>query len=540
MTLDGRRLLPRSGQLIEDQITVSRALLGLDVQSNRQLSYRVVNISSASRLKNGELFLGLTGFGKEIPDRQDQGRRGNLAVIQHTSQKQKIMEQLAVLPIDTPQQALAWRKQIQAWIGFVQPETASVWVLQLAQLYLDQGQPELAAEAIELVANRWPDHAFGPASMKWLIQYYSSAECTNLAFHQTAGLRARAKTEQSSATIGTTAVMRDEGVVQSIWIPIPQQELMQGEQASVAEADDEQPVDEFAQFSEARRQRASLHLSRLRQRDPDLALGAEYRFIEAQLTAQQYGWLPAANLLKLLTKRAAEDPEFAMAARREIQIQGENQELRKTIPVIRTTERPFLDGKMDDQVWRDLQSADKLIFRSALGTKTPGPDRFGFAYDDEFLYAIIVNQKVAGQSYNSSDAKATTRDPDLGRRDRIEINLDSDRDYCSTMQFSVDCRGWAAENCFGCVGWNPDWFVARGQNAESWIVEIAIPLEQLAGSVPTSGEVWAIDIRRLSYDSSDLWKSENSGGSPRIHSPKTGLRTGLCSHPEQFQLLEFE
>ena len=137
------------------------------------------------------LFEDLDRFGKEMPRRSLTGGRGNIEMIRQMSQKQKAMRQLMAIEIKTPQDALVWRKQVQSWIGLLNEDTAGVWIMQLAQHYLESGKSERAAQTIEYLANRWPDHALSPTAMTWLIRYYASSEFSRLAFDEAKELQSQ-------------------------------------------------------------------------------------------------------------------------------------------------------------------------------------------------------------------------------------------------------------------------------------------------------------------------------------------------------------
>jgi hypothetical protein len=152
----------------------------------------------------------------------------------------------------------------------------------------------------------------------------------------------------------------------------------------------------------------------------------------------------------------------------------------------RTSVRPHLDGKLDEPLWR---SADELRL---TGEEIP---EVRLAYDEEFLYVAIRCPKQAGVDY-AADKRPRERDADLSARDRMELRIDTDRDFGSAFELEIDDRGWARDACWGDARWNPQWFIAASGDGETWTAEAAIPLAELAAEPPTARHVWAVSARR--------------------------------------------
>jgi hypothetical protein len=75
--------------------------------------------------------------------------------------------------------------------------------------------------------------------------------------------------------------------------------------------------------------------------------------------------------------------------------------------------------------------------------------------------------------------------------------LDVDRDYTTCYRFVVDHRGWLWEACLDMEIWNPEWYVAAAENEDRWMIEAAIPFEQLVPSAPAARDVWAVGLHRV-------------------------------------------
>jgi len=186
----------------------------------------------------------------------------------------------------------------------------------------------------------------------------------------------------------------------------------------------------------------------------------------------------------------------------------------------RTTSRPYLDGKLDDDCWHNAVPLPLSTTAGDLGAefgckeaiergfkeKGGKPDaqamrealaegtRAAFAFDDEHLYVAVVCRHPAGMKKDKVEKRG--RDMDLRAFDRVSILIDLDRDYQTYYQLQVDQRGALAEDCWGDRTWNPRWFVAVNAEETGWTAEIAIPLSELTGDVVTPGKLWAVNVVR--------------------------------------------
>jgi hypothetical protein len=185
----------------------------------------------------------------------------------------------------------------------------------------------------------------------------------------------------------------------------------------------------------------------------------------------------------------------------------------KPVAACKRTSRPHLDGKLNDDCWKDAVPAYLATTAGELGTDfgcretierdakenrtRPEPDagtRALFAFDDEYLYVAVVCRHPAGMKREKLEKRG--RDADLRSFDRVSLLIDLDRDYQTYYHLQVDQRGCLAEDCWGDRTWNPNWFVAVHSEATRWTVEIAIPRSELTGEPISIGKVWACNIVR--------------------------------------------
>ena len=155
--------------------------------------------------------------------------------------------------------------------------------------------------------------------------------------------------------------------------------------------------------------------------------------------------------------------------------------------------RPRLDGQLTDDIWR---TATRLELSSAQHDDDAWPAAAMLAGDAEFLYLAISCRQAPTATYPDTPGPRP-RDPDLSDRDRVDVLIDTDRDYASYYRLTVDHRGWCGEACFGNVQWNPTWYVANAISGDEWTIEAAIAWTELAPQGPQTNDVWAFGVQRI-------------------------------------------
>ena len=150
---------------------------------------------------------------------------------------------------------------------------------------------------------------------------------------------------------------------------------------------------------------------------------------------------------------------------------------------VHATERPRLDGRLDDAVWRQ---AKPVALHSGLHDDSQWPAAVMLAHDAEFLYLGIRCRQAPGARYEAASGRRV-RDADLSAHDRVDVFLDLDRDFATYYRLTIDHRGWTNDSCCGDSTWDPKWYVAARTEGGYWTVEAAIPLRELT-SPPSRGE----------------------------------------------------
>ena len=212
------------------------------------------------------------------------------------------------------------------------------------------------------------------------------------------------------------------------------------------------------------------------------------------------------NALAELSQRP---DEFGLYAKSEMQLRSAASPALPLLNLPRQTERPFLDGRLTDSIW---ENAEEILLRSAGGRRgLRGQDAdaqsdisiddarsFGMlAWDEEFLYIAARLEKTPSQNNPVELAAARSHDAKHGDKDRFEIELDTDRDYVTSFQLTIDESGQTSDRCWMLTRWNPQWYVAVDSDETAWRIEAAIPFSELASRPTKPGDLWTIQMRRV-------------------------------------------
>ncbi|NOY42326.1 MAG: hypothetical protein GXP26_10885 [Planctomycetes bacterium] len=166
---------------------------------------------------------------------------------------------------------------------------------------------------------------------------------------------------------------------------------------------------------------------------------------------------------------------------------------KQTLACPQATERPHLDGLLDDPLWKSASTT--LLASPQQNPPTAASTQVQLTHDAKFLYLAIRCTKLPNVAY-LSDNRPRTHDADLAKHDHVHIQLDLDRDYATTFQLSIDHRGQTADTCWLDASWNPRWYVAAHQDESHWTIEAAIPWQELTRTPPQPGEAWTLAIKR--------------------------------------------
>jgi len=194
---------------------------------------------------------------------------------------------------------------------------------------------------------------------------------------------------------------------------------------------------------------------------------------------------------------------------------GNEEDNLKTYSTIRlSTERPVIDGRLDDSCWKTGKWEGEFIqFIPHEGAKPSQKSEFQILYDDKNIY-------VAMRAYEKEPDKiqrfAGMRDEFTG--DMMGICFDSYHDRRTGFEFDLTAYGQKIDlvltNPMAWDGsWNPVWEGKVGLEDSAWVAEMEIPLSQLRYSIKDV-QVWGLHcwrwIGRLQEESD--WEKQSLTG----------------------------
>ena len=500
---------PRLGSALADWAGPARQLLPVTRESSPDSWELRLLSSTASNTDNArDLFNGLQlAPGSEARRRIANLAEGDIDQMRRLAARRRQLQTLLRRSAGNP----AWAGEVANVIDGMDATSGGELLFQLAEQYRATGKLDLAADTYTMLARRWPDYPLADPALRWLVQFYASGELAQRMADRTALNLRQAKAESVGSSV---------------------------KQASgVANLDsDSQPTVGLSRDDRLRR--AKLLGEYLEKARPALYAEPSVRF-PLVVAERELGFgNPASRYFLTLHQLPASDPWRRCAETEQWFSKPDNSPPPKTLGSCRrTNERPHLDGKLDESFW---QKADRLRLRPTNagqgGDSTANESRASkrdadaaagevrIACDVEFLYLAVRCPKAKGVEYSPGDSPRP-RDGDLSQHDRVTVRLDTDRDYATAFELTVDDRGFTHDVCWGDATWDPTWYVAANADETSWTVEAAIPLAELVAEPPAARQVWAVAIRRtIPKRGYETWTGGDAGE----------------DSPDQFGLLIFE
>ncbi len=387
--------------------------------------------------------------------------------------------------------------QIGPMLASLPEEAGAAAAFALGHQYARQGQWALARETFLLMVDHYPSHPLSAGAYRWLIQHISSSEA-----------RRRHELEQF---LVVNQIDFSPPAMKKVRSPRSDKEELQ---LAAAEVVQQGGLAILSNQTEARQwYRGSLEFaSRLASFGPLYASDPSVQFClqsaRKQLGAKEFG--QARDWYGKFRNYLPRGP-WHDAAAAELWLEGRQGPPPKPMALCpHINSPPFLDGKLDDDCWKD---AKPTVLRNAIGKTGPAEEdpakKFAasdensgkyateawLAHDAQYLYVALRCRHPAGQRL--APVKPRKRDADLKPYDRVSILLDLDRDYCTYFHLQIDQRGCLREDCWGDLSWNPRWFVAVHSTEDCWQIEAAIPLAELTGDRIRPGAAWACNVVRI-------------------------------------------
>lgn len=496
---------PRLGRSIAEQADLGRGLVVRDcVASPRNIGLSLpldrLPQDSGKRSVMSGIVLQAGGEARRL---LSDPPAGNLEYLSQIAQKRHNVEQLLDRMTTESTVGAGWLGQAADLTKGLSSRTAGEILWQLARKYQQTGKTREAADAMNLLLEKHPQHPLADAAALWLVQYYASGE---VAWRE----RKETKFEVRLATAAS-----DDAKI----VPISRQNSYVKPASFTTVGDTRTAAPEL---NPAERAGRALALAKqIEQTRPTLYAEPSLRFAVAAAARQAGQPRTADRFFQVLTSNKSPSIWATNAAAEQWLFRSNETAPKKVCTVVTAVEKPRLDGRLDDMVWK---IAKPVSLKAANGQDAAHPAAAVLTFDDEFLYIAVSCGKAKGVDYSAQESPRAA-DKDLSAQDRVTIALDIDRDYASYWRLTIDHRGWPAESCFGDQTWNPNWFIATAGDDQFWTAEVAIPLAEICPKKPQARDVWALGIDRVI---------------PRVGLQSFSTPAQVETLPEGFGLMVFE
>jgi len=384
------------------------------------------------------------------------------------------------------------------------PPAAAHVIFRYGRKYVESGRWDLAASVYEFLATKYPEQPLTAEAMRWLTAYQASNE-SRLRFGQKTAVGAMAAKMDAKRGQAVANVQNGKADLRNL------REMSQWQMQAMAYARGLQAVNRDV-WAEPRTQ---------------LLLASIARRMEPNVAARMWNTSPDEVAKMFYTGVTSGDPKsrFARVVEQERWMLGAKPDDKPPVMLIAANvrSRPKLDGNLSDECWggtpiHKLSGGDKA-------TDAANATTLRVRYDDKYLY-LAAECKFADASALKPNVEKRTRDGDTTANDRIEVMIDTDRDYMTFFRFRVDQTGQAAEDCWSDPTWNPKWYVATSADATGYRVEMAIPLTELTDDpAKLASQTWAVNVQRVI---------------PGVGVLGAGRPAAIEPRPEGFLLLKFD
>ncbi len=207
----------------------------------------------------------------------------------------------------------------------------------------------------------------------------------------------------------------------------------------------------------------------------------------------------------------------------------------KQIQAVRTNERPVLDGRLDEELWRQATVVSDLHEVSPNEYAEPTEEtRFYVIYGKDALY---VAADFTDSEPENIVAKVMRQGDFSEGEDGLKIVLDPFNNGRSGFVFQLTPNGIRGDGLFRNVtdinwDWEAIWDAATTIHANGWTAEIAIPFKTL--SFNSENDTWGINFNRtIGRRNEEIgWVSYSGSRNPA----KSGRITGLSGMEQRLGL----
>jgi hypothetical protein len=170
----------------------------------------------------------------------------------------------------------------------------------------------------------------------------------------------------------------------------------------------------------------------------------------------------------------------------------------RTVYAYQATQPPSIDGKLNEEIWKDPTT--KLFGEDGSATPTQ-PVSFYFAWDDDNLYLAA---RCTETKMDSIVANVTEHDGPIYGEDCVGYFLQPETNdgpmyqiYFNPLGTSIDQKVKIENGAAVDVDrkWNGTYDVKTFKGKDYWSIEARIPLDQL-DTKAESGKTWQLNFRR--------------------------------------------
>ncbi len=182
-----------------------------------------------------------------------------------------------------------------------------------------------------------------------------------------------------------------------------------------------------------------------------------------------------------------------------------------TSSLSRCASPPAVDGKLDDDCWQSLPGSEIVHHFQKPARRQGGHTWVRFCYDDRALYVSFDCREPRMDRLRTA---ASGRDADLWLDDGIEVFVHRSGDatnYFRQWMINAACVIYDGDKTDG-ERWNSQVSAATSREANRYLVELAIPWDDLGGVPPQGEEVRANFVRNRATDGNRyVWSWQYDG-----------------------------
>jgi hypothetical protein len=189
------------------------------------------------------------------------------------------------------------------------------------------------------------------------------------------------------------------------------------------------------------------------------------------------------------------------------------------LPAHRITAAVRVDGRLDEDDWRDAEAAGRFTQESPHhGQDATSPTEVRVLYDDQYLYIGARMHRVPGTGRVTGLVHRRDRD---SASDWFGVAIDSVHDRRTAHEFRVNAAGVQRDvllyaDTSSDDTWDAVWDSGVAVDGEAWVAELRIPLSLLRIRSSDGEQSWGINFVRVDQDPQevDRWhvvaRSENA------------------------------